>query len=58
MLVACHPWDLAGARGAGLLTAFVDRPLEHGVGSPARSDPEADVSVASLPEARPQRLAA
>jgi 2-haloacid dehalogenase len=50
MLVACHPWDLAGARGAGLRTAFVDRPLEHGEGSPARSDPDADVSVASLPE--------
>ena len=49
MLVACHPWDLAGARGAGLRTAFVDRPLEHGEGSPARSDPDADVSVASLP---------
>ena len=57
MLVACHPWDLAGARGAGLRTAFVDRPLEHGAGSPARSDPEADVSVASLPELA-ERLAA
>jgi len=50
MLVAAHPFDLAGARGAGLGTAFVDRPLEHGEGSPARSDPEADVSVASLLE--------
>ena len=50
MLVAAHPFDLAGGRGAGLRTAFVDRPLEHGEGSPARSDPEADISVASLPE--------
>jgi 2-haloacid dehalogenase len=50
MLVACHPWDLAGARDAGLRTAYVDRPLEQGEGSPARSDPDADVSVASLPE--------
>ena len=50
MLVACHPWDLAGARAAGLRTAFVERPLEHGPGSPTRADPEADVSVASLPE--------
>ena len=50
MLVAAHPFDLEGARGAGLQTAFVDRPLEHGEGSPARSDPDADVSVASLPE--------
>jgi 2-haloacid dehalogenase len=50
MLVAAHPFDLAGGRGAGLRTAFVDRPLEHGEGSAARSDPEADISVASLPE--------
>ena len=50
MLVAAHPFDLAGGRGAGLRTAFVDRPLEHGEGSPARSDPEAEISVASLPE--------
>jgi len=50
MLVAAHPWDLAGARGAGLRTAFVDRPLEYGPGSPAREDPEADESVGSLLE--------
>jgi 2-haloacid dehalogenase len=50
MLVAAHPFDLEGARGAGLRTAFVERPLEHGPGSPPRSDPAADVSVASLPE--------
>lgn len=30
LMVACHGWDLAGARGAGLRTAFVDRPLEKG----------------------------
>jgi 2-haloacid dehalogenase len=50
MLVAAHPWDLAGARGAGLRTAFVDRPLEYGPGSAARADPDADESVAGLPE--------
>jgi 2-haloacid dehalogenase len=50
MLVAAHPWDLAGARAAGLRTAFVDRPLEYGEGSPPRSDPEADVSVGDLHE--------
>ena len=50
MLVAAHPWDLAGAREAGLRTAFVDRPLEYGPGSAARADPDADESVASLPE--------
>jgi 2-haloacid dehalogenase len=56
MLVAAHPWDLEGARGAGLRTAFVDRPLEYGPGSPARADPEADESVGDLHELA-QRLA-
>jgi 2-haloacid dehalogenase len=50
MLVAAHPWDLEGARGAGLRTAFVDRPLEHGPGSAARADPDADESVGDLLE--------
>lgn len=50
MLVAAHPWDLNGAREAGLRTAFVDRPLEHGRGSPAREDPSANESVADLHE--------
>jgi 2-haloacid dehalogenase len=50
MMVAAHPWDLEGARGAGLQTAFVHRPLEYGPGSPEREDPGADVSVADLPE--------
>jgi 2-haloacid dehalogenase len=50
MLVAAHPWDLEGARAAGLRTAFVDRPLEYGPGSPAREDPEADESVGDLHE--------
>jgi 2-haloacid dehalogenase len=50
MLVAAHPWDLDGARGAGLRNAFVDRPLEHGPGSEARADPAADVSAGDLLE--------
>ena len=50
MLVAAHPWDLEGAREAGLRTAFVDRPLEYGPGSAARADPDADESVADLLE--------
>jgi 2-haloacid dehalogenase len=50
MLVAAHPWDLGGAREAGLRTAFVERPLEYGPGSTARSDPDADESVADLHE--------
>jgi 2-haloacid dehalogenase len=32
MLVAAHASDLRGARQAGLMTAFVDRPLEYGAG--------------------------
>jgi len=50
MLVAAHPLDLKGARGAGLRSAFVDRPLEYGPGSPPREDPDADESVADLHE--------
>jgi 2-haloacid dehalogenase len=50
MLVAAHPWDLQGARAAGLRTAFIDRPLEYGPGSPAREYPEADVSASDLHE--------
>ncbi|HVQ48603.1 MAG TPA: haloacid dehalogenase type II [Mycobacterium sp.] len=33
MLVAAHPSDLRAARGAGLMTAYVARPLEFGPGS-------------------------
>jgi 2-haloacid dehalogenase len=29
LMVATHAWDLAGARGAGLRTAYVDRPGER-----------------------------
>ena len=50
MLVAAHPWDLEGARAAGLRSAFVDRPLEYGPGSPARRDPDADASAGDLHE--------
>ena len=50
MLVAAHPWDVQGAREAGLRTAFIDRPLEYGPGSPAREFPDADVSAADLHE--------
>jgi 2-haloacid dehalogenase len=50
MMVAAHPIDLKGARGAGFRTAFVDRPLEYGPGSPPREDPEADISVKDLGE--------
>jgi 2-haloacid dehalogenase len=50
MLVAAHPWDLDGARAAGLRSAFVDRPLEYGPGSEPRADPDADIAVGSLGE--------
>lgn len=50
MLVAAHPWDLQGAREAGLRTAFIDRPLEYGPGSPSRAFADADVSVGDLHE--------
>jgi 2-haloacid dehalogenase len=50
MMVAAHPWDLEGARNAGLQTALVDRPLEYGPGAPERADPAADEAVADLLE--------
>lgn len=50
MLVAAHPGDLAGARGAGLRTALVDRPREYGSRTRTRKDPDADEAVAELQE--------
>jgi 2-haloacid dehalogenase len=50
MMVAAHPFDLKAARGAGMRTAFIDRPLEYGPGSRRRDDPEADVSAKDLNE--------
>lgn len=50
MLVAAHPFDLKGARRAGLRSALVRRPLEYGPDSPPRDDPDADHAVDDLPE--------
>jgi 2-haloacid dehalogenase len=50
MMVAAHPFDLKGARAAGLRTAFIDRPVEYGADSALREDPEADISVKDLGE--------
>jgi 2-haloacid dehalogenase len=50
MLVAAHPWDLKGARAAGLRSALVRRPLEYGPNSPQRDDAHADHVVDDLPE--------
>jgi 2-haloacid dehalogenase len=33
MMVACHSSDLRAARGRGLRTAYVPRPLEYGAGT-------------------------
>jgi len=40
MLVAAHKDDLAAARGCGLRTAFVMRPLEHGPKKPPELAPD------------------
>ena len=47
MLVAAHKDDLAAARRCGLRTAFVRRPLEHGLASQAdaSADPRADFNA-------------
>jgi len=47
MLVAAHPEDLRAARRAGLMTAFVARPLEHGPDHPlpAHQDDEFDLTA-------------
>jgi 2-haloacid dehalogenase len=51
MMVAAHVEDLAGARTRGLRTAYVHRPAEKGPAAPPpETDPDADVSVASLTE--------
>ena len=50
MLAAAHPWDLKGARAAGLRSALVRRPLEYGSNSPGRDDADADHVVDDLPE--------
>ncbi len=41
-LVAAHHSDLAAARGCGLVTAYIDRPLEYG----GRAAPDADAAQA------------
>lgn len=46
MMVACHPWDLAGAHAAGYRTAYVDR-----TGAPWPSVfPEPDLTVSGFVE--------
>jgi 2-haloacid dehalogenase len=45
LMVACHNWDLVGAREAGLRTAFVERPLEKGPLGHADKPGEVDVDI-------------
>jgi 2-haloacid dehalogenase len=47
MLVAAHNADLAGARAAGLATAFIARPDEGGPGKAADLTPAADWDLAA-----------
>jgi 2-haloacid dehalogenase len=50
-MVAAHTDDLAAARARGLRTAYVHRPDEFGGRvTPPATDPDADLSVASLTE--------
>ncbi len=42
MLAAAHPADLAAARGAGLATAFIARPAEHGPAAETVTDAVTD----------------
>ncbi|MGO9357704.1 MAG: haloacid dehalogenase type II [Xanthobacteraceae bacterium] len=52
MMVACHKYDLRGARAQGFRTAFVARPLEFGPAGKVDTqfDAEFDLNVASFVE--------
>jgi len=45
MMVAAHNYDLAAARGEGMATAFVPRPLEYGPGQTTDLKPESEWDV-------------
>ena len=45
MMVAAHQNDLRGAKAAGLRTAFVPRPMEHGEGRTLDLTPDPDFDV-------------
>ncbi len=47
MMVAAHNDDLAAARAAGLKTAFVPRPAEHGPGQASDLEPASDWEIAA-----------
>lgn len=45
MMVAAHNYDLKAARGHGMRTAFIPRPLEYGPGQSSDLEPEEDWDV-------------
>lgn len=47
MLVAAHKNDLHAARSAGMRTAFVPRPLEHGPGANIDTSPDPEFDLAA-----------
>ncbi|TWF79910.1 hypothetical protein FHX44_115846 [Pseudonocardia hierapolitana] len=51
-MVACHGWDITGARNAGLRTAFLERPGEKGPDRAADrpADTPSDLAVSSVDE--------
>jgi 2-haloacid dehalogenase len=52
LMVACHAWDIGGARNAGLHTAFVERPREKGPdrGADTAEQAAAELAVSSFTE--------
>lgn len=52
LMVACHGWDIDGARSAGMRTAFVERPGEKGPHLPADRAAEtvSDISAGDFVE--------
>ena len=52
MMVACHNFDLRGARACGYRSAFVRRPAEWGPAGPPdpTPDPDHDIVVDNFPE--------
>jgi 2-haloacid dehalogenase len=47
MMVAAHLGDLGAAKGVGLRTAFVTRPMEFGPDGHADLQPNASVDIAA-----------
>lgn len=47
MLIAAHPSDLRAARDAGLRTALVFRPLEHGPARTPRQPPDGEFDISA-----------